>query len=76
MALFARFHAWRDRRRIRRHEERDEQLIALSHEPPQDRHGKKHAVDIETAVADHYDDIYGVGAGKRRAEDEFERTSS
>jgi len=76
VALFARFHAWRDRRRVRRHEERDERLIALSHDQPQDRHGKKRAVDIETAVADHFENIYGLGAGKRWAEDEFDRPSN
>jgi hypothetical protein len=79
MALPVRIRAWRDRRRTRRHERRDEKLIALSHEPLQDRrvdpegHGKKHGVDIETAIADHYDkDLDAtLRATERATEDEF-----
>ena len=57
MALSARIHAWRDRRRIRRHVHKDEELIALSHEHLQDDHGERHGADMEKAM--YY--LYGRG---------------
>jgi len=64
MALLVRIRAWQDRRRVRRHERRNEKLIALSDEPRRkDRnldpegHGKRHGADIDKALWDHSDDV-------------------